>query len=631
MKKPESLFSHSILSNSLLLLVIAVIGYLILYSSCANIGMPSGGLKDTIPPVVVRTIPLNNQLNVKDNEVRITFNELVKIEGLNDKFVVSPPVSKRPVFRTKGKTVIVELNDKLKPNTTYSLDFKDGVADNNEGNRLRNLRLAFSTGQQIDTLRISGFVKDAFDLTPVKNAYVLLYTHQSDTLIYKSRPDFVAKTDWQGYFAVTNIPADSFMVYSISDVDNNLKYLPGADSIAFLNQRILPSAKYFPERDSIIKGLDTLLFVGKTRFYPDPVYLLQFYEKGFELRLDKYDHPNRKYLDLYFTESVKDTFNIVPLNFTPKPDWKYIESSPKKDTIRVWLKDSMDYKMDTLIFKLNYLQQDSLKKIFVKSDTVKFYFTDILQKTKNKRKERRKVEREPASFSLNSNLKPAFDIYRDIIISSNEPITAFDTSKVKLFMKKDTAYVPVSFQIRKDSANQRRYIISHKWEFAKNYRLTIDSASVWTIYNLPCNKFKSDFKIQEEEYYGKIICNVQNVTCPTIIQLLGDSKNEPVLDSRIINKDGEIVFQYLEPVKYLLKAIFDKNGNGKWDPGDLEKKIQPEEVAYYPNVIKVMANWEKNETWILKQNLNKKVVDQELELEKAKSKAKKPVKSQRAF
>jgi hypothetical protein len=619
------------LKKSLLFLAFVAVGYLTFYSSCANIGMPSGGLKDTIPPVVIRSIPANNQTYIKDNVIKVTFNELVKFDGLNEKFVVSPPVSKRPIFRTKGKTLIVELTDKLKPNTTYSLDFKDGIADNNEGNRLRNLRLAFSTGPQIDSLRIVGFVKDAFNLEPVKNAYIALYSHKSDTLIYKTRPDFVAKTDRLGFFAVTNLPADTFMVYSLSDVDNNLKYTPGVDSIGFLNDRIIPSAKYFPDRDTTITGPDTLVVFGKTRFYPDPVYISHFYEKGFELRLDKYDHPARKYLDLFFTESVKDTFNIEPLNFKPKENWKYIETSPKMDSIRVWLTDSMVYKKDTLIFKLSYLQQDSLKKLYVKNDTLKFYFSDLIQKAKNKRKERRKVEKEPTSFSLNANINATFDIYRNIIISSPEPIASFDISKVALFIKKDTIFSPVSFKIKQDSLNKRRYIIPHQWEFATAYRLTIDSAAVRNIYNLSSNRLKAEFTIQEEEHYGTIKYNIQNVTCPTIIQLLTDSKDEVVLQSKIISKDDVVVFQYLEPAKYLLKAIFDKNGNGKWDSGNLEKKIQPEEVLYYPNVIKIRSNWEDNVTWILGQNFSKKIVDKELELEKEKNKGKKPPKSTRAF
>jgi hypothetical protein len=622
------------LKKSLLLLAIAVVGYLTFYTSCANIGMPSGGLKDTIPPVMVRSVPANNQINYSNNEIRVTFNELVKNQGLNEKFVVSPPVSKRPVFRMKGKTLIVELNDKLKPNTTYSLDYKDGIVDNNEGNRLKDLRLAFSTGPEVDSLRIVGFVKDAFNLEPGKSTTILLYNRHSDTLVYKTKPDFVAKTDRQGFFAATNLPADTFSVYALSDVDNNLKYSPGVDSIAFLDNVVIPSAKYFPERDTTITGSDTLVVFGKTRFYPDPVYLLRFFEKGFELRLDKYDHPTRKYLNLFFTESVKDTFNIEPLNFKPRENWKYLESSPKMDSIRVWLTDSMDYNLDTLVFKVNYLQQDSLKNFYTKNDTLKFYFTDVTQKAKNKRKERRKVEKQPASFSLNSNLNSLFDIYRDIIITSPEPIASFDTSKVALFIKKDSLFTPAPFKIHRDSVNERRYIISHKWEFGDEYRLTIDSAAVRTIYDLPSNKFKSEFKIQEEEHYGKIIYNIENVTVPTIIQLLTNSKEEVVLKSISITKSGEIVFPYLEPSKYLLKAIFDRNNNGKWDPGNLKLKEQPEEVSYYLSVLRVRENWENKDIWILptQKTYNKKIIDQELEEQKLKNKGKRPVrKSTTAF
>jgi hypothetical protein len=610
-------------------LAIVAVGYLTFYSSCANIGMPTGGLRDTIPPVVVRSVPANNQINFKDKKIQITFNELIKMEGISEKFVVSPPIAKRPVFRMKGRTLIVDLNEPLKPNTTYSLDFKDGIADNNEGNRMKDLRLAFSTGPKIDSLRIVGFVKDAFNLEPVKNSTVSFYTGKSDTLIYKKRPDFVAKTNSLGFFAATNLPADTFRIYALSDVDNNLKYTAGVDSIGFLDNRVIPSAKYIPQRDTTITGPDTLVVFGKTRFYPDPLYFLRFYEKGFDLRLDKYDHINRKYLDFIFTDSVSDTFHIEPLNFKPKENWKYIEKSPKSDSIRVWLTDSLVYNKDTLIFKVNYLQQDSLKKIYVKNDTLKFYFSDVIQKAKNKRKERRKVEPGTLSFSLNSNLKTGFDIYSNILLTSQEPLASFDTSKVKLFVKTDTIFTKTSFKIKPDSINKRRYIITHKWEFGTTYRLTIDSAAIRTIYNVPSNKFKSDFTIQEEEHYGRILTTLENVTGPTIIQLLTDSKEEVVLKSVKVTKSGEIIFPYLEPQKYLLKAIFDRNNNGKWDTGDLKKNEQPEEVLYYLSVIKVRANWDNRDTWVLpaQKTYSKKIVDEELELEKIKNKGKKPKKT----
>ena len=410
------------MANKILLLVIGIIGYLSFFTSCANIGMPSGGLKDTIPPYIQHSIPAFNQTNFTDQKVKLTFNEFVIVEGLNDKFVVSPPTTKRPIFRTKGKSLIVDLNEKLKENTTYALDFKDGVSDNNEKNPLRNLRLAFSTGPILDSLRIVGFVKDAFSLEPVHSASILLYRGTSDTLIYTTKPDFVAKTDGLGFFAVTNLPADTFQVYSLSNSTGNLKFTPGADSIAFYSKRIVPSAKFRPSQDTTFNISDTLVVLGRTRFSPDPIYLLRFGEDFFDLRLDKYLHPTRKVVDLIFTQSVADTFNIEPINFPARAGWKYTEISPKSDSIRVWLTDSMVYNKDTLIFKLTYLQQDSLKEYYTKEDTVRLFFTDVVQPNKNKRKERHKIERESKTVMINTNLKAGFDVYSKLTLESPEPI-----------------------------------------------------------------------------------------------------------------------------------------------------------------------------------------------------------------
>lgn len=619
------------MANKVFYLLIVVIGYLSFFTSCANIGMPSGGLKDTIPPVVLRSIPTADKLNFTDQEVRVTFNEFIITDGLNDKFVVSPPTTKKPVFRTKGKTLIIDLNEKLKPNTTYSLDFKDGIADNNEKNTLKNFRMAFSTGSQLDTLRIVGFVKDAFTLEPVSNAYVVLYKEKSDTLIYKSRPDFIAKTDRNGFFALTNLPSDTFQIYALSDLDNDLKYTPGADSIAFRADQIIPSAKYFPLQDTTVTGVDTLLVFGKTKFSPEPLYLLRFGEPFFDLRLDKYEHPTRKVVDLYFTQSVADTFSIEPLNFENKEGWNFTETSSKHDSIRIWLTDSMVYNKDTLMFKLSYHQEDSLKQLYVKNDTIRLYFSDISQTSKNKRKERHKIEKEVVSFPISTNAKTGFDVYRDITIESPEPIAHFDSTKIRLFEKIDTIYHSVQYRIFSDSLNKRRYHLSHPWKYATDYKLTIDSAAVTTIYQTDSKEIKEEFKTKEEEYYGKIIFKLTNISGPTIVQLLSDEKDEKVIQSKKIDKDETVTFEYLEPKKYLIKAFFDTNDNGKWDTGDLQKKVQPEEVIYYLSVIKVRGNWDNKNTWEMPvQAYNKKIVDEELEAEKRKEQKKKK-KSTKAF
>jgi len=616
------------LANKILLLVIIVIGYLSFFTSCANIGMPSGGLKDSIPPVIVRSIPAYGQRNFTDQKIRLTFNEFVIVEGLNDKFVVSPPTTKRPSIRTKGKTLIIDLNEKLKPNTTYSLDFKDGVSDNNERNALRNLRLAFTTGPDFYSLWVVGFIKDAFNLEPIANSYVLLYRGRSDTLVYKTRPDFIAKTDQKGFFAVTNLPADTFQVYGLSDVDNNLKFTPGSDSISFIDNLVIPSAKFFPERDTTISGNDTLLVFGKTRFSPEPLYLLRFGEPFFDLRLDKYVHPTRKVIDLAFTQSVADTFSIEPVNFEAKPGWKYTEMSSKSDSVRIWLTDSMVYNKDTLIFKVDYLQQDSLKEYYTKSDTIRLYFTDVTQSSRNKRKERRRIDKEENSVMLTTNTKAGFDIYRQLLIESPEPISVFDSTKISLFEKIDTLFTPIKYKLTPDSLNKRRYHLAHPWKYGTDYKLTIDSTAVKTIYNTDSKKLKEEFKTQEEDYYGKIILDLKNITVPTIIELLTDEQDEKIVQSIPVTKSGPVTFKYLEPKKYLIKAIFDRNNNGKWDTGDLKKRIQPEEVMYYLEVVKVRGNWEAEKDWSLPtQQFSKTIIDEELEAQKIKDKLKKKKKT----
>ncbi len=621
------------MANKIFLLVIIVIGYFSFFTSCANIGMPSGGLKDTIPPIVVRSIPAYAQTNFTDQKVRLNFNEFILLDGLNEKFVVSPPTTKKPIFRTKGKSLIVDLNEKLKPNTTYSLDFKDGVADNNEKNTLRNLRLAFSTGPKFDTLRIVGFVKDAFTLEPIPNSIISLYRGKSDTLIYKSRPDYIAKTDNHGFFAVTNLPADTFQVFGLSDVDNNLKFTPGVDSISFLSHVVIPSAKYFPSMDTTVTASDTLVVLGKTRFSPDPLYLLRFGENFFDLRLDQYIHPTRKVINLAFTQSVIDTFNIVPLNFEAKKGWDYIEMSPKSDSVKIWLTDSMVYNRDTLIFKVTYLQQDSLKEYYAKNDTLKFYFTDVTQAAKNKRKERRKIEKEVKSVILLTNAKVGFDSFSNLTVESPEPIATFDTTKISLFEKKDTIYNAIKFKLRPDSLNKRRYQLSYPWKYGTEYKIKIDSAALFTIYNTYSKEVKTEFKTQEEEHYGKIILNIRNITGPTIIQLLSNEKSEKVIQSQSVTKDGPVTFKFLEPQKYVIKAIYDRNNNGKWDTGNLKEKIPPEEVIYYLSVVKVRSNWDNKDDWTLpaQQSFSKKIIDEELEAQKLKEKLKMKGKKRTAF
>lgn len=612
------------MGKKVLYLIVAAFGFLAFYSSCANMGNPSGGPKDTIPPVVIKSEPAPFELNVGENKVRLFFDEFVITDELNDKFVISPPIEKRPTFKTKGKSLIIDLREELKDSTTYSLDFKDAIVDNNEKNPLRDLRLAFSTGETLDSLRMVGYVKDAFSLEPVENAYVLLYRNLSDTMVTTTRPDFIAKTNAEGFFAVTNLPEATYQVFTLTDNDNNLIFTPGAEAVSFQDSTITPWAEYIADRDTAITGSDTLVVFGKTRFYPDPIYFMQFEEEFFNLRLDDYQRPERKFIDLTFTASVADTFDFELLSHESKEKWSDVESTEDMDSIRIWLTDSNIYKLDTLRFRLTYQQEDTLGNLYPKNDTIKFYFSDKPQVKSTKRKSK-KIVKKAESITLRNNLKGSgFDVYRDIIIESPEPVLTFDSTMVHIDQKVDTLFNPVPFVFKAHPANKRKFTISAKWDFNQTYRLTIDSSAVKTIYNMPSNLVDQKFKIQDEEHYGRIIVSLRNVKGAAMVQLLKNSEKEEVIRKQVAYEDGNVEFPYLEPQKYKMKIIFDRNDNGKWDTGNLAEKLQPEEVIYYPEVIKVRSNWDQNPTWELPtvNTYSKKIIDQEEEEAKAKQKAK---------
>jgi hypothetical protein len=383
----------------------------------------------------------------------------------------------------------------------------------------------------------------------------------------------------------------------------------------------------------VVTGSDTLVVLGKTRFYPDPLNFSMFFEKGFDLNLDKYERTNRLRVDLTFTGSTADTFNVEVLNVHPKGAWSLIEKSRDADTLKVWITDSLVYKRDTLALQLSYLQKDSLGAFYTKKDTVKLFFSDdqFNKSEKNDRKKRRKIVNEPKSVTLTSNIGGNFDTYRDIRIDSPEPVASFDTSKVRLYVKRDSTYFSIFPKIKPDSANIRRFILSFPWEFDTNYRLKIDSTALHTIYGLYGKELLTDFKTQEEEHYGKIIYSVNNVKGAMIIELLENNQEEKVLKTIRIDKDEKITFPFLEPKKYLLKAIFDRNNNGVWDSGNLQAKQEPEEVCYYQSVIKVRTNWDNVDTWTLPDpvGFRKKIIDAEVEAEKLIKKNKKNVPQQK--
>ncbi len=595
--------------------------YLIFYTSCANIGNPTGGPKDTIPPVLIKTIPELRSINFGGSDVRFTFDEYIIPDDIRENLVISPPMKKKPMIKMKGKTLIVEFQQEPQKETTYSLDFKDAVADNNEKNPIEDFRFSFSTGARFDSLRISGFVKNALNQEPVEKALVMLHRQNEYTFFIDSIPDYIGTTNKEGFFVIDNVAPGEYRLYALTDADNSLTYNSNAELIAFADSIMVPSAKYIAEPDTMIKGLDTLVVSGHVDFSPGTQYLMMFEEEKFDQFLNDSKRIQANKCDFYFAETLSDSFRINLLKpAVQNKDWSFIENNLKRDSITVWLTDTIISNRDTLKFELMYEALDSLDQLKMKRDTVELVYT-VPKAPKQKKKKDDKPEIQ--TINLNNNINSsAHDLYQKIKIEAPEPLSEFDLSKISLFVFEDTVKTQIPITVEKDTNSIRQYFIEHNWEPNTNYLFQIDSAAARNIYGHPSNKTEQKFRTQKEDYYGKIFVTLTGLPSPAIVQLLANDKDERILQKIQVLGDGRIEFPYLKPEKYIIRLILDPNKNGKWDTGFLADNLQPERVIYYPKVIKVRSNFEIKEEWTIdyKPNIKKELFDEEAEKEKARKK-----------
>ena len=264
------------------ILIVAIVTYIFSSNSCANQGVgPTGGDKDTIVPVIVNSKPNPFETNYTGNEIQLTFDEYVVNDNLNSKLVVSPPLAEKVSIKIKGKSIVVKINEDLIPDRTYSIDFKNGIKDYNEGNILEGFRMLFSTYDEIDTLRIEGYLLDAFTLEPVENAMATLYSFDNDSLFSTLSPDFIAKADDKGYFLFDNLPEGEYKLYGLVDGDNNLIFSQDTEQIAFVDSILSPSVEFINQIDTIFHDNDTIISNGYLEYYPKHQYNLLFFQDYF--------------------------------------------------------------------------------------------------------------------------------------------------------------------------------------------------------------------------------------------------------------------------------------------------------------------------------------------------------------
>lgn len=592
-----------------MIILLAIVTY-----SCASIGNPDGGPYDEDPPKFMGSTPGLRSVNNKKQKIELEFDEFIKLEKASEKVIFSPPQMEQPELKVVGKKVSVEYLDSLIDSTTYTIDFSDAIVDNNEGNPMGNFTFSFSTGNNIDTMEVSGVVLQASDLEPIKGIQVGLHKDLNDSAFTTKPFDRVSRTDSRGRFSIRGVAPGKYRIYALKDGNQNYLFDSKTELIAYSDSIIIPDMVPATREDTIWKDtltIDTIKTVPYTRFLPDSLILRAFKEENDRQYLTRSQRDQENHFILTFSAKNDTLPTIKGLNFDEK-DAFVIETTPRNDSICYWVKDSLIYLMDTLAIQLDYLYTDTLNQLVPKTDTL--YLANKLtraqkekireEQEKEKEKERKKrekkglePEKEPTKFlNMKVDAASSFDINSNVILSFEEPLVSIDTSAIHMEIKVDTLWQSTPFLLVEDSVMPRTYQILAQWEPEKEYQLTIDSAAIKGLYGLHTNKVQQSMKVKKLDEYGTLLLNVVGAASHSIVELLDNSGK--VLRREPVTKEGTADFYFLNPgAKYYVRLLEDRNGNGVWDTGNYALGIQPEEVYYFPKVWEMKANFEFEETW----------------------------------
>ncbi|MBR8534357.1 Ig-like domain-containing protein [Carboxylicivirga sediminis] len=568
-----------------------------LFWYCANVGMPTGGTKDEIPPVVIRSMPEANALNYTKKTIYIEFDELIQLKDYRSKFVVSPPVNKQPIVEARGNRLMVTFEEDLQPNTTYTLDFADAIVDNNEGNVLENYSFSFATGEYIDSLQVSGNLYDADDLSPSEGVLIFLHNNLNDTAIQKLVPIRMAKTNKQGRFNIRNVSPGNYRIYALDDANRNYLFDQPGEAMAWSDIIVEPGFEYREFADTIrIDSLETdsIHYYEELVYTPDSIQLFKFQHDYKKQYLMSEERKERAKLTYYFNRPLEEDAKLVLTGQEQLQNVFLMDRSVKNDTVSFWLRDSTYYNQDSLSISLSYIMRDSLDNPYTKTDTIAMYFFEVKEKKKKRKKD---DEPEPLPTIKLRNVKNKLDVFGQFHFSLPAPAVAFDTNAIKLYNHKDTIPEEETFEFIHNQQSILNYTIKNDWEPGVKYEMIIDSAAIQDIYGLMNDSTNLQFTVKPLDSYGKLFVNIVNPEDNWLVQIL-NRKEEIVQQTYIRNKSGKIGFRYLNPGDYMLRIVVDENMNGQWDSGNYYERIQPESLMYYPQKITVRKNWEIDaETW----------------------------------
>ena len=586
---------------------------------CARMGSPDGGWYDDDPPRVIGATPEDKATNVKSKKITILFDEFIKLEDATNKVIVSPPQLEQPEIKASGKKIIVELQDTLKDNTTYTIDFSDAISDNNEGNPMGNYTYSFSTGEQIDTFEVSGYVLDASNLEPIKGIAVGLYDDLADSA-FKTKPLMrISRTDGSGHFVIKGVAPGTYRAYALQDADGDFRFTQKGEMIAFNHDTFEPSSKPDTRVDTVWRDslhIDALLQKPYTHFLPDDITLLAFKQLQTDRTLLKTERVEPNKISMYFTYGDSLLPQIKGLNF--KADSAFIiETNEKRDTIHYWIRDTTLVNQDTLSMDITYHVTDTLGNLVLQTDSA----VDIVPKVsyekrmKEKAKEMEKWQKEQDKKKKREEkydsiypvkpLEPKFAVPASMVpgqkitVEMPTPLMHCDTSAVHLYSQIDSLWYDAECVFRPVENTIRQYEILADWKLGVEYSLEIDSAAFVDIYGLVSNPYKQGIKVKTLDEFSSLTLNISGVEAvdTTIIVQMLTSQDAVTQEVRV--RKGKAEFKYVTPGKFYLRAFIDANGNGVWDTGDYDADRQAEAVYYYSKELECKEKWDVTESWNL--------------------------------
>lgn len=569
--------------------------------ACASIGRPEGGPRDEMPPVFIKSNPTQGQTNVKSNKIEIFFDENLKVDDASNKVVISPVQKAMPSIIANGKKVSVELRDTLIPNTTYTIDFSDAIRDLNEGNPVDGFALDFSTGDSIDSLRISGMLFEARNLEPAQGMIVGVYSNLADSAISTLPLERISKTNQLGQFTIRGLKPGYYRIFALNDKNRDYHW-DRSEDVAFYDVALSPSVEPIEVMDTLraSDGKDSLVSRQGVKFLPNNVLLTWFNEGYAAQYLKDYKRPERNRITFDFATKADTLPQITIINGEKAgldiDEWALLNAGETLDTLEYWINDSVILAQDSILVAARYLRTDTNENLSWTTDTLKLFYKEPKKKKKKDKDE--ETDSIPKVKFLNWTLQASNpqDVNKPLRFLSSQPLAFIDNNGIKLSIKRDTIWESLpSPRILPDTSGYiLKYTIPYEWQAGEKYKLEIDSASLIGIYN-ECNKpYKQEFSVRPIEDYVNLYFNVSGTELPIIVELL-DGSDKVVATAPVI--EGKASFNFLLPGKYFARAFIDNNNNGEYDTGKLLDKQQPEEVYYYPKIINAKKNWDIEQSW----------------------------------